>query len=168
MKKIKLISLCLLSIVFLTSQKCNSSKDPAVNEKTPQTGECPLERLDWMVVKTGYDSKTLSKLASDLKVAAQADAAKIKQVLDAGGSIEGNFSSSLEQLIQGKAEKSSVVSQEFYESYLKMRMTSCNMLKVIKDGIYEGDAESLKEARNIFNKIQMQFAEIESEEKKKL
>ena len=166
MKKSKLILFALVAFMTLTAEKCKNSKDPAVNEST-FSGNCPLERLDWMTVKTGYDSETLSKLASSLKVAAQADLEQINQVMDGEASVDAGFSSSLEQLIKGKAEKSSVVSQDFWESYNKLRSSTCNLYKAVKDGFYGDDKEALKEARKIFNQVQLKFAEIEESEKKK-
>ena len=103
MKKSKLILFALVAFMTLTAGKCNRSKDPVVNE-TAFSGDCPLERLDWMTVKTGYDSETLSKLAASLKVAAQADLSQINKVIDGSASVDGGFNSSLEQLIKGKAE----------------------------------------------------------------
>ncbi len=166
MKKTRLIFWGMMAFLILTAEKCNQSKDPAVNESA-FSGDCPLERLDWMTVKTGYDSETLSELAASLKVAAQADLSKISQAVDGKANIDGGFSSSLEQLIKGKAEKSSIVSQEFWESYNKLRSSTCNLYKAVKDGFYGDDEEALKEARKIFNEIQKKFAEIEESEKKK-
>lgn len=167
MKKTNLLIVLLLAFVTLTSEKCNKrSKDPVVGE-TAFSGECPLERLDWMTVKAGYDSETLSKLAASLKLAAQADLEKINQVVDAGAKLDASYTSSLQQLIKGKAEKESVVSQEFWENYNKLRSSTCNLYKAVNDGFYGSDTEALKEARKIFNQIQMKFAEIEESEKKK-
>lgn len=168
MKKSKLLLLAMMSFVLLTSEKCNpSKKDPAVNESV-FSGDCPLERLDWMTVKTGYDSETLSELAASLKVAAQADLSKINQVVDGNASVDGGFNSSLQQLIQGKAEKSSIVSQDFWETYNNLRSSTCNLFQAVNKGFYGDDEEALKEARKTFNKIQAKFAEIEETEKKKV
>lgn len=166
MKKSKLVLFALIAFTILIAAKCNTSKDPAVRESA-FSGDCPLERLDWMTVKTGYDSETLSQLAASLKAAAQADLSQINQVIDGNASIDGGFNSSLEQLIKGKAEKTSVVSQEFWESYNKLRSSTCNLYKAVKSGFYGDDKEALKEARKIYNQIQLKFAEIEESEKKK-
>lgn len=55
MKKTKLILFVLVVLMTLTAEKCKKNKDPAVNESV-LSGDCPLERLDWMTVKAGYDS----------------------------------------------------------------------------------------------------------------
>lgn len=123
---------------------------------------CPLERMEWMEVSAGYDTKTVLDLATKLEAAAQSDIKAIK----GSGNANGDFTASLNKVINNAGEGKIKVSQDFYETYISKRSAICAIYQGIKDGLFKSDEAKLK-ASQAYLDLAVAFGEIKSAEEKK-
>ncbi len=154
--KLLLRNFLILSFFLVSCKNKNAS---------PWTGDCPMERLDWMEVSSGYDSKEVIELAGKIATSAKADAS---QVLKGSGdmNVKADFESSLRNTINSTSKQKIKVSQEFYEAYIKQRTGTCNIWKALHDGTLKSESAQ-KQAEEMFIKISSQFAQVQEEEKKR-
>jgi hypothetical protein len=124
---------------------------------------CPLSyKLEWTVVEEGTDVEKQIELLSRLSASAKADADRLNQMignLDAQAKFDAKFE--LAKTLQETSIKKASVSQSIFDEYVKVRTASCNLWDAIKNGFYGNDDEAIKEARDLFTKIQQKFSEIE-------
>jgi hypothetical protein len=116
----------LIAIPFITFLVSCSSDSPWAKK-------CPFERLDWMEVSSGYNSKDVIDLAAKIEAAAKADAEALKKGVSADGST--TFTSSLNKVVENSSTKRTIVSQEFYQTYITQRTATCTIWKVLEDDL---------------------------------
>ncbi len=123
---------------------------------------CPLERLDWMEVSSGYDSKTIIDIASKLEASAKSDATSLKT----SGEAKGSLTASLNDIINKDGKGTIKVSQEFYQSYVNKRLAICSIYQGVKDGIIKNEVARQK-AENAYIDLATSFGIVNDEEEKK-
>ncbi|WP_297334584.1 hypothetical protein [Flavobacterium sp.] len=123
---------------------------------------CPLERLNWMEVSEGYDSKTMLEIATKLEAAVKSDLAAINGDAKANGELNSTLNDIVNKSGAGKIK----VSQEFYEAYVNKRSGICAVYQGMKDGIFT-DENAKKKAQELYLGLAESFSQIKSEEEKK-
>jgi len=131
--------------------------------KTLFDDKCPLSyKLEWTIVEEGVDVEKQIDLLTQLSTAAKADAEKLNKLVgntQAKAEFDAKFE--LAKTLQSSSIRKASVSQEVFDEYVKIRTASCNLWDAIQKGLYGNDEDAIKEARNLFTRIQLQFAEIE-------
>jgi len=138
-------TLQLSSLIFITFNLLSCGTSKTLRQLGWSKG-CPLERLEWMEVSEGYDSKTMLEIATKLEAAAQADLKDINGNVKANGSL----TTALNDVVNKNGTGRIQVSQSFYETYVNNRLAICGLYQSIKDGLFENDADAIKKARDTY------------------
>jgi hypothetical protein len=154
----KIIYLAVATVLLFPS--CRSQK--GLSTLGWSKNGCPLERLDWMEVSSGYDSKKILEIATQLQASLQAD---VKQ-LNGAGKADGKFTSTLNSIINSKGEGKIQVSQEFYESYVNKRSGICAIYQGLKSRVITDEAAK-KDAQKLYLELAQSFGQVAADEEKK-
>lgn len=115
-----------LFILFLSLLTSGCIDPPRPTENVTSTlDNCKVSRLQWQVYSRGFDAKEATDLATKLTLAANADAAKLKNIVDASVGVDVSITSELSRLVNQNVKQESKVSEKFWEQELTFRQTLC-------------------------------------------
>jgi hypothetical protein len=147
-----------LAIAFLMLS-CGTSK---TLKQLGWSKGCPLERLNWMEVSEGYDSKTMLEIATKLEAAVKSDLTAI----NGDAKAKGELNTTLKDIVSKSGTGKIKVSQEFYQEYVNKRSGICAIYQGIKDGIFS-DENAKKKAQELYVELASSFSQIKTAEEKK-
>ncbi|MCB9178435.1 MAG: hypothetical protein H6590_03300 [Flavobacteriales bacterium] len=126
-------------VVVMGFAACGSAA--RIEKQTPVSDDCKsVPKLEWQNESQGMDAETTLKLATELRLAAEADVAKSKE-LAGSASADLTVTSELAKVVTRNVQKSQSVTQDFWQQELTFRQILCYYDKLINQ---KGTPESVK------------------------
>jgi len=132
------------------------------SEKSSVKYRCGLPELEWMTVTEGYSSESLIKLASDIAIAAKADAANLQNA-KVSGQAKFSLSGEFQKTVKKAKSKGYKVTQKFYMQYKSKRDALCNLDYIMNQSRRPLTDVQFNDAYKLYTDIDKAFSEIADE-----
>lgn len=135
MNKQMFLFFSIMSLFFIGS--CQSDDD------------CIIPEIEWMEISSNEGSNDDMQFRAEVIAALEAELNKIQNIDELDGNLLKEIGASWSRTINNNANKKVAVTQEFYQNYIKRRVSLCTLLDVLKNNQIK-DIDNIKRCESLF------------------